>query len=219
MHPEPPATLPNTSAIATEATPQTHPIERRRPGRVAYTNPHLIALLRRRVPANPMETPDSDVDANARRLVYDFPKPAFAELPAATASSPELAEVRAILERLNAAWWTLERMATQWGNPRLTQQQFALVDPQKQFAPLRAGDVSTAIKEPNAAHVNAPRPMYDFPKPAFAELRAAKPTTEALGQEGNPDQFSAARGIGMGLLIALPTWAGIVAFGWWLIER
>lgn len=51
MHPEPPATVPNTSSVATEASPPTHPIERHRPGRVAYTNPHLIARLRHHVPA------------------------------------------------------------------------------------------------------------------------------------------------------------------------
>lgn len=129
MHAEPPATLPNTSAVTTDATSQTQPIERRRPGRVAYANPHLIALLRRHAPADPVETPDASADARARR------------------------------------------------------------------------------------------PAYDFPKPAFVELPAAKPTPGAPDDEDKPDQFAATRGISIGLLIAVPLWAGIVAFGWWLIDH
>jgi hypothetical protein len=127
MHPEPPAMLPNTSEVTAESTSQTQPIERRRPGRVAYTNPHLIALLRRHSPAGPVERSDATADANARR------------------------------------------------------------------------------------------PAYDFPKPAFVQLPAAKGMPEAPGDE--PDQFAATRGISIGLLIAVPLWAGIVAFGWWLIDR
>lgn len=130
MHAEPPATWPNTSAVATEAILQTHPIDRRRPGRAAYINAHLIALLRRHAPADPVETPDANAAANARRLVCGFPKPAFVDLP------------------------------------------------------------------------------------------TAKPTSEApQGQGEEPDQLAAARGIGIGVLIAIPLWAGIVALGWWIIDR
>lgn len=96
MQTEPPATLPNTAAVATEATPETYPIERRRPGRAAFTNPHLIALLRRRVPANPIEARNADAGASARRPAYDIPKPALADPPEQESERGQLAAPRGI---------------------------------------------------------------------------------------------------------------------------
>jgi hypothetical protein len=96
MHAEPPAVLPNTSEVTTEATPQTQPIERRRPGRVAYANPHLIALLRRHPPADPVEKSDAKADANAQRPAYDLSRAAFADRPEQEGERGRLAAPRGI---------------------------------------------------------------------------------------------------------------------------